>query len=134
MREAMHTTITSCTGLWKSYNLSSDGKQLTIQTENCELYFKKIVCISLRPASDVEQLDTDKEIRQAIQYKLLENRATPRPILAESYGTTVEIGPAYLPLRVSGELKQLRELQGFHIEGDYFAVTLICREFTISEY
>lgn len=133
MREAISTTIASCIGSWKGYTLSGDGKRLMIQTEKCELHFDKIVCMSLRPASHVEQLDIDKEFRQAVCYKLLENRVVPHPILAESYGITVEIGPAYLPLRLSGEAKQLRELKGFHIEGDYFAVTLICRDFTISE-
>lgn len=129
----MQSSISACIGLWRGYTLSSDGKELTIQTEIYKIKFNKIVCMSLRPASHVEQQDTDKEIRQAIHYKLLEYRTTPHSILAENYGTTIEIGPLYLPLRLSGDTKQLRGLEGYHIEGDYFAVTLICDEIIISK-
>ncbi len=113
--------------LWKGYKFSSDGKQFNFQTEQYTLQFEGIIAIALRPASIVEQEDPDKEVQVAVQYRVAEHLVAPRRILAESYGSTVEVGPPYLPLRLSGELSQLRKFKAFHISASPLDVTLVCR-------
>ena len=126
--------IADSIGLWKTYCISLDGKEFEIITERLRVNFRGILCISFRPASEVEQLDEDKEIRSAVQYRLLDHCVPPHPIISEAYGMTVEIGQPYLPLRISADAKQLRQLHGFHIEGDYLALTVICRSYDLEPF
>ena len=117
--------------LWKRYELSSDGKQFNFQTEQYILQFEGIIAIVLRPTSSVEQEDQDKEVQVAVEYRVVDHLVAPHPILAESYGSTVEIGPLYLPLRLSGQIALLRKFKAFHISAGLLDVTLVCRAWIV---
>ena len=100
--------------------------------ETRQIKFIGIVCINLWPASRQEQTDEDKEIDEAISYRLTDHRVLHAPSIAHPQGTSVEIGPPHLRVYLQADWHTVRHLRGFYVRADCFSVTLICRDCEVS--
>lgn len=119
-------------GQWIRYELSSDGKQFTLLHQSCEARFEGIVGINLRPASNAEQQDDDKEIYSASSLSLAEAIVSPLPSNPNRLGNTYEIGPLNLQVHWTAYDDKPTTLHAFFIDADYFSATLICRSVSIN--
>jgi hypothetical protein len=120
--------LSSLVGMWDYYRLSEDGETFLISNDSGTAHFDGIVAILLRPASQVEQSDHDKEILRLEMFDLANCIAAPLPANVNRLDNTVVIGPEFSRVYWRAYGRRVTEFTGFYIEADYFTATIICSE------
>ena len=117
---------------WEKYELSPDGTQLVLITDQFQVVFKGISSISLLPLSSSMQEEEAKEILSFSETKL--NKVDPS--VKELFGvdiklSAVRVGPPHRCVYYVGSREGAKHYRGFHFDGDDLEFSLTATRFEL---